>query len=262
MKRIQLFEFTDMPWYPNTFRQMQTDYLQFASTLSSGHTNIVPLLIKAMKKAETVEIVDLCSGGSGPWLNLKKQLSDAGYPVSVKLTDKFPAPDTVAKFQNSDLRFLPDSVDATHIPPDLKGMRTIFEGFHHFNPEQAKNILLDAVNQKAAIGVFDASIKMPAGLMLLLLSPIITILTYLFATPFMKPRRLSRYIYTYILPLVPLATCWDGIVSMLRVYSPAEAKKLTEQIHVDGYAWETGIASTGTPIFNFTYIIGYPDIKL
>lgn len=262
MKRIQLFEFTDMSWYPNTFRQMQTDYLQFASTLSSGHTNIVPLLIKAMKKAETTEIVDLCSGGSGPWLNLKKQLFDAGFPVTVELTDKFPAPDTVAKFQNSDLMFLPDSVDAMHVPPDLKGMRTMFEGFHHFNPERAKKILLDAANQKAAIGVFDASIKMPAGLILMLLSPVITILTYLFATPFMKPRKLSRFIFTYILPLVPLATCWDGIVSILRVYSPAEAKNLAAQIHVDGYTWETGIASTGTPVFNFTYIIGYPDINL
>jgi len=192
---------------------------------------------------------------------LKKQLSDAGFPVTVKLTDKYPAPKTVAKFQSSDLLFLPDAVDAMHVPPDLKGMRTMFEGFHHFNPEQAKNILLDAANKKAAIGVFDASIKMPIGLILLLLSPVITILTYLFATPFMKPRRLSRYIFTYILPFVPLATCWDGIVSMLRVYSPIEAGNLTAQIKVDGYTWETGVASTGTPVFNFTYIIGYPDIS-
>jgi len=259
MKRIQLFEFTDLPWYPDTFRQMQTDYLQFASTLSSGHTNIVPLIIKAMKKAETSEIIDLCSGGSGPWLNLQKQLADAGRPVKVKLTDKFPSPKTVAKFQSAELQFLPEPVDAMNVPEDLKGMRTMFEGFHHFSPEQAISILQNAADAKAAIGVFDASIKMPAGLAMLLLSPVITILTYLFITPFMKPRRLSRFIFTYLLPFVPLATCWDGVVSMLRVYSPDEAEKLTEQIKADGYIWETGVASTGTPIFNFTYIIGYPE---
>jgi len=261
MKRIQLFEFTDMPWYPNTFRQMQTDYLQFASTLSAGHKNIVPLIIKAMKKAKTSEIIDLCSGGSGPWLNLMKQLSDAGFPVSVKLTDKFPASKTIEKFQSSDLSFLQQPVDAMNVPPDLKGMRTMFEGFHHFNPSQAKNILQNAADQKVAVGLFDASIKMPAGLILLLFSPVITVLTYLFATPFIKPRRLSRFVFTYLLPFVPIATCWDGIVSMLRVYSHAEAEQLTAQSKADGYTWETGVASTGTPVFNFTYIIGYPDIS-
>ncbi len=48
MKRIHLFEFTDQPWYPQTFRQIQTDYLQFATTLGTGHKNLVPLLRKAM----------------------------------------------------------------------------------------------------------------------------------------------------------------------------------------------------------------------
>lgn len=259
MKRIQLFEFTDMPWYPGTFRQMQTDYLQFASTLSSGHTNIVPLIINAMKKAGTTEIIDLCSGGSGPWLNLQKQLSDAGWPVTVKLTDKFPVPKTAAKFQSSAITFLPDSVDAMDVPEGLKGMRTMFEGFHHFAPEQAKDILQNAANQRVAIGIFDASIKLPAGLAMLLFSPVITILTYLFATPFIKPRTLPRFVFTYLLPVVPLATCWDGIVSMLRVYSPGEAKKLTEQVKAEGYQWECGTASTSTPVFNFTYIIGYPQ---
>ena len=25
------------------------------------------------------------------------------------------------------------------------------------------------------------------------------------------------------------------------------------------YIWETGLVSTGTPIFNFTYVVGYPN---
>ena len=63
MRRIHLFEFLDLPWYPQAFRRMQTDYLQFAATLGMGHQNLVPLLAKAMQHASTTKIVDLCSGG-------------------------------------------------------------------------------------------------------------------------------------------------------------------------------------------------------
>ncbi len=77
MKRIQLFEFTDLSWYPQIFRRYQTDYLQFAASLGSGHKNLVPLFVRALQSAETSDIVDLCSGGAGPWLRLKEQLGQA-----------------------------------------------------------------------------------------------------------------------------------------------------------------------------------------
>jgi hypothetical protein len=47
MRRMHLFEFIDFVWYPQIFRQMQTDSLQFATGLGSGHKNLVPLFHKA-----------------------------------------------------------------------------------------------------------------------------------------------------------------------------------------------------------------------
>ena len=38
-----------------------------------------------------------------------------------------------------------------------------------------------------------------------------------------------------------------------------ELKELTESLQTKGYIWEIGLASTGTPIFDFTYLIGYPE---
>ncbi|MBN1877491.1 MAG: hypothetical protein JXA33_24930 [Anaerolineae bacterium] len=37
MKRIHLFEFTDLPWYPPTFRRIQTDYLRFVAALGMNY---------------------------------------------------------------------------------------------------------------------------------------------------------------------------------------------------------------------------------
>jgi hypothetical protein len=240
---------------------MQTDYLQFTVTRGSGQKNLIPLIRKALREARTTEVVDLCSGGTGPWLNLQRQLADAECPVSVKLTDKYPHPEAVQQWNSgSDLpiEYVAESVDAMHVPAHLTGMRTLFEGFHHFTPEGAEAILRDAAEQGASIGVFEASLKPPLGPLILLFSPLMTILGYFLMTPFIKPRRFTRFFWTYLIPVVPLVTCWDGVVSLLRVYSPRELRELTGRISCEGYAWETGLASTGTPIFSYTYLIGYP----
>jgi hypothetical protein len=262
MKRIHLFEFTDLSWYPQTFRRMQTDYLQFAATLGSGHKNLVPLFAKALQHAKTADIVDLCSGGAGPWVRLSEQLSQAGLGVHIKLSDKFPNPEAINKWPEGSrhgIEYLAEPVDATNVPAHLKGMRTLFEGFHHFKPEQAKSILRDALEKNAAIGIFEASLIPPAGFMLLLLSPLVTLISYVLLTPFITPRTLPRFFWTYLVPIVPLATCWDGIISLLRVYSVQELNELTTPLQSDKYSWEVGSASTGTPIFAFTYLLGYPN---
>jgi hypothetical protein len=261
MRRLHLFEFTDLVWYPGTFRRMPTDYLQFAATMGVGHQNLLPLLIKAMQHAHTTEIVDLCSGGTGPWVRLQEHLKQAGWTVTVKLTDKYPHPDAVKKWSEANLQgieYLAEPVDALRVPDHLHGMRTLFEGFHHFQPTQARSILQDACENKAAIGVFEASLKPPRAPFFLLLAPLMTLLGYIFITPLIKPRTLARFFWTYLIPIVPLATCWDGVVSLLRVYSPQELRELTNQIQCDQYIWEIGQASTGTPLFVFTYLVGYP----
>jgi len=261
MRRIHLFEFTDLSWYPQTFRRIQTDYLQFVATLGSGHKNLMPLFIEAMQHARTTEIVDLCSGGTGPWIRLQEQFKQAGLFVTIKLTDKYPNPEAIQKWSETSrhgIKYLAEPVDAMNVPPHLKGMRTLFEGFHHFQPEQAKSILRDAAEKKVAIGIFEASLKPPLGLCLLLLAPLMTLVSYIFITPFVTPRTLSRFFWTYLIPIVPLATCWDGVISLLRVYSLRDLKELTNLLQCKDYIWETGQASTGTPLFVFTYLLGYP----
>lgn len=261
MNRIHLFEFMDLPWYPHTFRRIQTDYLQFVGTQGSAHKYLIPLLQKAMQHAGTSEIVDLCSGGSGPWVRLQEQFEKAGFPVRITLTDKYPSPEAVDKWAHASragIVYHPEPVDAMQVPAGLKGMRTLFEGFHHFKPEQASAILRDACEQRVAIGVFEISLKPPFGIVLLALSPLMTLVSYLLLTPFIRPRTWARLFWTYLAPVVPLATCWDGVISLLRGYKPRDLEALTRPFQGADYAWETGLAPTGTPIFEYTYLIGYP----
>lgn len=262
MRRIHLFEFLDLPEYPRLFRRMQTDYLQFAATMGMGHQNLVLLIARGMQHAGTAQIVDLCSGGTGPWMRLQGHFKQAGLSVNIQLTDKFPDSEAMHRWAGPSpqgIEYLLEPVDAMHVPPHLTGMRTLFEGFHHFKPDQAQSILRDALESRAAIGIFEASLKPPLGFFLLLLAPLMTLLGYLFVTPFIKPRTFSRFLFTYLIPIVPLATCWDGVISLLRVYSLQDLSELTADLQRADYTWETGQASTGTPLFVFIYLLGYPD---
>jgi hypothetical protein len=135
---------------------------------------------------------------------------------------------------------------------------TVFEGFHHFRPDQAGRILQDAADKRVASGIFEASLKPPLGWFLLLVAPLMTLVSYLLVTPFIKPRTVPRFFWTYLIPLVPLATCWDGVISLLRVNSVRELKELTDSLRCKDYVWEIGQASTGTLLFVFTYLVGYP----
>ena len=97
MKQIRLFEFTDLSWYPDLFRRFQTDYLQLVASLGSGHKYLIPLFKRALQSTRTNEIVDLCSGGTGPWIHLAEQLKQAGLPINVTLTDKYPNRESIQK---------------------------------------------------------------------------------------------------------------------------------------------------------------------
>src|ERR1700680_4583376 len=87
----RFFEFHDQKWFPKTLRDGVTDALQFILSLGEIYRPIVPLLNEAMEASGAERIVDLCSGGGGPWLWLYRLLrvSD-GRRIEVCLTDKYP----------------------------------------------------------------------------------------------------------------------------------------------------------------------------
>lgn len=255
MKRIHFFELEDKRWFPVMFRNLLTDALQFGITAFQLYEPIVPLLNKILQHMNTTQIIDLCSGASGPWTHLQEQS-----PVTVTLTDKYPNIKTferISKVSKGQIRYIVESVDATNVPAYLKGVRTIFTGFHHFRPKFAKAILQNAVDQQVAICIFEFTER---RLQNLLLTPLITPLTIFLTTPFMKPMTLSRFFWTYIIPVVPLAISWDSIISNLRTYSIQELKEFTSTVKGDGYIWEIGkTISPKVKAINITYLLGYPE---
>jgi hypothetical protein len=70
--------------------------------------------------------------------------------------------------------------------------------------------------------VAEATHRSVRALLLVCLVPI----AVLFITPRIRPIRWWRILYTYLVPIIPLAIWWDGVVSCLRTYAPHELLEL------------------------------------
>jgi hypothetical protein len=243
MARLHLFEIHDQPWCPPSLRDALTDFLGFVLRLGRSYAPAVPLLRAAVARAGAARIVDLCSGAGGPWPALQRDLA-----VPVLLTDKYPN----LQARTGSLPFHPEPVDATAVPPNLRGFRTLFTSFHHFRPAEARAILADAVGRGEGIGVFEVARRAPLEMALIAL----TWLAVLLLVPLVRPFRWSRLAWTYLPPLLPLVGTFDGLVSCLRAYSPAELGDLWHGL--DTYEWQVGAARARWSPLRVTYLVGVP----
>jgi hypothetical protein len=253
--RVHLFELEDQAWFPTIIRDLATDYLQFMETKMKLHRPVVPLLANALRETRSTTVVDLCAGGGGPVVSLREGISASGVPVHFILTDKFPNLAAFARLEreNTGIEGHRHPVDATAVPPELKGFRTIFNAFHHFKPDDAREVLRSAVDARQPIGIFEIPERtIPIVITTALLTPIFVLLV----TPFIRPFRWSRLLFTYLLPLVPLTCLWDGFVSQLRAYTPEELNTLATSLGDVGYRWDAGkVRLQGSPA-HLTYLIG------
>lgn len=258
MRRLQLIELQDLPRFPAVWRDLITDFIAWYVTTYQPYGHAVQVLVDALRSAGTTRIVDLCAGAGGPILDLKPALDRAlGAEVSVTLTDKYPNLDAfraaAARFP-SHVRGAPEPVDATAVCATLTGFRTLFTSFHHFPPEQSRAILADAVQKRQGIGVFEfTERRLLVWAVPLLLTPALVWC----ATPWIRPVAWRRLLWTYVVPVVPLVTAFDALVSVLRTYTVDELRALTRGLDGDGYAWKVGsVRSFG--VFRVTYAIGVP----
>lgn len=264
MKRLHLFELEDQSWFPDQLRSLVTDLLQYELTTWEVYSPIVSEIKQVMQKMNSNKIIDLCAGGGGQMLSIQKMLTQEDYPVSITLTDKYPnieAFERTQKVSNNQIGFIAESVDVTNVNADITGFRTLFSSFHHFRPEQAKKILQDAVDKKAAIGVFEFTERTTKNI---IQSIILVPFLVLFLTPFVRPFKWSRLFWTYVIPLAPFIVTWDAFVSYLRTYSPEELKEMTSEIKTEGnYSWKIGVAKSsilsGKVDNNIIYLIGQPE---
>lgn len=235
------------------------DYLRFMISLLGTYRPVAPLLAEGLRCTGQTHLLELGAGaGGGTETVLAALFTQQIAGATITLTDLYPQPAAwadVAHRTGGAIRGHATAVDALAVPAELPGFRVIFSAFHHFAPLQAEALLRDAVAGGVGVGVFEGAAKswLEIGLALTVLP-----VAQLLLTPFFRPFRFSRLIFTYLLPIIPLATMWDGTVSILRMYPPAALLILASRADPAGrYHWQAGqLRHWWGP--RVTYLVGWP----
>ena len=255
MNRIDLPEIEDQPWCPRWLRWIQTAYLREVIRITHAYDASAPVISESLRRSNTGEIVDLCSGAGGPWPHLIEQVETAfGKPVTVTLTDLYPQGDgDVAGDER--VTYYPDPVSAESVPAELGGARTMFTAIHHFDPSEVAHILSSAQRDRVGFTAFEATQRSLKGVLVTLLIPLMVWLI----VPKVRPVRWHVLLFTYLIPVVPLAIWWDGLASTLRSYTADELHSLISQLPDSHYSWTVGERMVERQPIPMLQVIGRPE---
>ncbi|MGV6861170.1 MAG: hypothetical protein ACWA41_05330 [Putridiphycobacter sp.] len=265
MKRVQLFEFEDFDWFPETFRSTMTKMIIVFHKMVGTKAVITDLILKAKNKINFDTIVDLGSGSGGAMPGVMEELSilEEGKNLKMILTDLHPN-QTIVNHINSEknnyLTYHQTPVDATNLIKVPQGLKTMVNSFHHMPPNEAKKILDTAQKNSEPILIYEMGENFVPiiiwWLLLPLTLPILMLMAVLFL-PFIKPITFKDVLFTWIIPIVPIFYAWDGQASGPRTYTFDDVKSILPP-ESDNFSWtiEKSTKKNGKKLGY--YILGVP----
>jgi hypothetical protein len=266
VKRVHVPELEDLAWFPSVLRTSMTNLIVVFARKFGVIPVLASLVARALQARGLSRVVDLGSGGGGPMpevieaLRRRPQTRD----VELVMTDRYPNLDAVEKFNDGQMphvSYQRAPVDATDLAKAPAGLKTMVNCFHHMRPPQARAILESAHRDRQAILIYemaDNRIPFVVWLLFLPLGLVIVFATALVLTLFVRPLKLRQLVFTYFLPVVPLAYAWDGQASLPRIYTLEDMDELLAGLESDGYVWEKGDALTANGKRKGIYLLGLP----
>ncbi|HEV8071560.1 MAG TPA: hypothetical protein VGP76_27845 [Planctomycetaceae bacterium] len=263
MRRRHLFEFNDLGWFPQSFRDALTAFLGVLERRSKPYHAVHRRIFGAIRSTGRNAVVDLCTGNGVSALALRESAVAEEMGLEWLLTDLFPtnSPATFPGQNNgTEVVYLRRPINAC--APTLDGyqnaFRTIFTAFHHFRPEDAARVLQSAVDARAGIAVCEFTHRSFGNCLKYLATPLLVCLVM----SRIRPIRWDWLFFTFVIPILPLAIAWDGMVSNLRSYSAVELQGLVDSVSGHAaYHWEIGVAGGPWMFPTITYLIGSPEFS-
>jgi len=207
---------------------------------------LAKIIAETLEESGATTIVDLCSGGGGPMIEvieiLKNEYSQKD--LKVILSDLYPDlifAKKVNDLNDPNLSYTTNSVDAANIGRDQKGLRTMICSLHHMRPITAKAILQNAKEANQPICIYEISDNSIPPTLLWWIALPFNFIFALLVSPLARPMTWQQIVFTYLIPVIPLCFAWDGTVSNTRTYTWSDMDELLNGLHSDDYHWKKGI---------------------
>lgn len=225
MKRKQIPQITNASWFPDFLTRCVHEFMTWFVNQVNAAKPFMPVIEEGLQHANRIVVIDKKCG--------------AGFETVDRLLD------------NKIKRVY---VNAENFKASEEGMYLSVNSFHQFSAMEAKEILSKVSKKRYPIVVVEGnndSLWQVFGM------TVIVPLTVIITAPLVKPFRLERLIFTYLIPVLPIVTFLDGFIALFKLYAPKDLDELTTSINAENYYWRSGKIDNGRG-GKVIYLIGYP----
>ena len=215
MKRKQITQIINSSWCPKFIKKLVAEFLSWFVVKVNATKPFIPLIESMVNDAHSNQIINI----------------DFNIGAGIE---------SVKPYLKEDIQI--KSIPISDFNTDTKGVYLFLNSFHQLNVKQAKEILSQIVNSKNPVIIVEGnndSLWQVVGMTVFV--PLTTLLT----APFVKPFRLTRLLFTYIIPVLPLIITIDGCIALLKLYNPKDLLELTSSINAPKYEWKAGKNDNG-----------------
>lgn len=226
MKRKQVFQITNAKWFPYFLTRCIHEFMTWFVHKVKAARPFMPVLEEGLQHADSIVVIDKKGG--------------AGF-------------ETLEVFIDNDIKIVHVNADA--FEANETGLYVSVNSFHQFDEEKAGSILRKVASKRQPIVILEGnndSLWQVFGM------TVIVPLTVILTAPFVKPFRVERLIFTYLVPILPIVTFLDGFLALFKLYAPVDLDELTAAINIENYYWRSGKMDNGRG-GKIIYLIGYPE---
>lgn len=215
MKRKEAPQFLNQPWVPEYLKNMVREFMTWFVGKIGAAKPFMPVIKEGLTYTKSRTILNIA------------HKSGAGI-------------ETVAPYLDSDIVLKPALMDASE--EEQEGLYLSVNGFHQLGKEEASRLLTKAATSGNPIAVVEGnndSLWQVVGM------TIFVPLTIILTAPLVKPFRLGRILFTYLIPILPIMTMLDGCMALFKLYAPADLDELVRPIQAPNYQWKSGKMDNG-----------------
>lgn len=235
MKRTEIPQLTAQSVTPRLFMRLVDEFLDFIVGSVCANRPFLPLIDELTTKHPEASLVAYDALGGGGLAHIASELHQKSPSLKIFMRDQSVEIERSQFLDQVAQGVLQWQVPGSKVP--AKSIAISINAFHRLKSGDDLEFLKNLAANHDGILIGEGNNKsMRQVIGMTIIVPLFVLLT----TPFIKPFRLSRLFWTYLIPVMPLMIVWDGIATLFRLHTPEELMSLAERTDRGDFEWRSG----------------------